>query len=296
VRARRLRLARVRPLRRGRGAPIATLTAADGAVLHYLDEGDSGAEAVVLVGGLGDDVSVWERQLPALHALGLRVIRPDNRGAGRSECPPGPYTSRQLAGDVKAIADALKLRDFHLVGDSMGGLIAQEYALAHGDDLRTLVLASTFAAARGVLAHKLALWHDLAALGDAGYALALRDGWLTGFSPDYVEALGDDFEQLVGQAIEAAPPREGYLAQLQACLGHDARARLAGITVPTLVLPAEHDALIGEQCAWELVRAIPGCTNAVAPGGHAALWEHPDTFNALLVGFLLSHQREEMVK
>jgi 3-oxoadipate enol-lactonase len=250
----------------------------------------------VLVGGLGDDVSVWDRQLPALAALGLRVIRPDNRGAGKSGCPPGPYSSRQLAGDVKSIADTLKLRDFHLVGDSMGGLIAQEYALAYGRDLRTLVLASTFAAAGGVLARKLAQWHDLAAQGDAGYALALRDGWLTGFTPGYIQALGDDFEQLVAQAVATSSPRAGYLAQLDACRTHDARARLARIAVPTLVLPGEDDALIGEQCARELARAIPGSTYAVAPGGHAALWEQPDAFNALLVEFLLSHQREEMLK
>ena len=113
----------------------------------------------MLLGGLGDDAGLWERQMPALRALGLRVVRPDNRGAGLSDCSPGPYTSRQLAGDVKLIADAAELRDFHLVGDSMGGIVAQEYALAFGSDLRTLVLASTFAAATGVFEHKLALWH-----------------------------------------------------------------------------------------------------------------------------------------
>ena len=112
--------------------------------IHYRISGD-GTETVVLVNGVGDDLEGWAMQIDHLVGAGLRVVTFDNRGVGRSSFPPGPYASSEMAADTKALADALGLGTFHLVGVSMGGLIAQEYALAYPDDLRSVVLANTYA-------------------------------------------------------------------------------------------------------------------------------------------------------
>jgi 3-oxoadipate enol-lactonase len=109
----------------------------NGVDLNYRLEGD-GAEAIVLINGLADDLETWAEQVPDFLAAGYRVLRFDNRGIGKSGRPKGPYTTAQMASDAKALVDHLGIRDFHLVGVSMGGMIAQEYALAHGGDLRSL--------------------------------------------------------------------------------------------------------------------------------------------------------------
>src|SRR5438270_6619430 len=110
-----------------------TITA-NGIEIAYRLEG-GGAETVVLVNGLADEKETWAYQTPALLEAGCRVLTFDNRGIGATDKPAGPYTSELLADDAKALVDALGIERFHLMGVSMGGMIAQEYALKHPSDL-----------------------------------------------------------------------------------------------------------------------------------------------------------------
>ena len=126
--------------------------------LYYEDSG-AGSPTLVLVNGVGDPLEGWANQTADFLAAGLRVVSFDNRGVGRSSTPPGPYTSAQMAADLHAVVCAAGLNGFHLAGVSMGGVIAQEYALAHPADLRSLVLANTFAAADP--ARRAQRWADL---------------------------------------------------------------------------------------------------------------------------------------
>ena len=111
--------------------PTATVNGID---LNYELEGD-GAQTVVLVNGLADSLETWVLQMDALLGAGYRVLRFDNRGIGASGKPAGPYTTALFADDAKALVDHLGITGFHLLGVSMGGMIAQEYALAHPGDL-----------------------------------------------------------------------------------------------------------------------------------------------------------------
>jgi len=108
--------------------------------INYRLEGD-GDETIVLVNGLADDLETWVFQMDDLLAAGYRVLRFDNRGVGLTSAPPGPYTSRMLADDAKGLVDQLGITDFHMLGVSMGGMIAQEFAINHGADLQTVTLA-----------------------------------------------------------------------------------------------------------------------------------------------------------
>src|SRR5919205_3617451 len=122
--------------------PTASVNGID---LNYKLEG-GGDKTIVLVNGLADDLETWLFQMDDLLAAGYRVLRFDNRGIGSSSAPPGPYTAKLFAEDAKALVDELGITGFHMVGVSMGGMIAQEYALAYPDDLRSLTLACTYAA------------------------------------------------------------------------------------------------------------------------------------------------------
>ena len=115
--------------------------AANGIDIAYTLEGD-GAETVVLINGLADEKETWAYQTPALLEAGYRVLTFDNRGIGATDKPAGPYSAELLADDAKALVDALGIARFHLMGVSMGGMIAQEYALKHylGPRLRHLRL------------------------------------------------------------------------------------------------------------------------------------------------------------
>jgi 3-oxoadipate enol-lactonase len=117
----------------------------NGVKFNYKLEGE-GSETIVLVNGLADDLETWVEQIGDFLAAGYRVLRFDNRGIGKSGRPRGPYRTAQMAGDAKALVDHLGIKKFHLVGVSMGGMMAQEFALAHGRDLRSLTLCCTYAA------------------------------------------------------------------------------------------------------------------------------------------------------
>lgn len=138
--------------------PMVTVNNVD---LHYRLEGD-GPETIVLINGLADDLETWMEQVPDFLGAGHRVLRFDNRGIGKSGRPKGPYTTALMAQDAKALVDHLKIRDFHLVGVSMGGMISQEYALAYGGDLRSLTLCCTYAAPGPFCSRMFKLWQDMA--------------------------------------------------------------------------------------------------------------------------------------
>jgi 3-oxoadipate enol-lactonase len=140
--------------------------------INYRLEGDGG-ETVVLINGLADDLETWAFQVDELLAAGYRVLRFDNRGIGASSKPAGPYSSRMLADDAKALADALGVTGFHLIGVSMGGMIAQEYALSYPGDLRSATFACTYAAPGPFCSRMFAMWADMAPV--LGVPFVMRD-------------------------------------------------------------------------------------------------------------------------
>jgi 3-oxoadipate enol-lactonase len=251
---------------------------------HQIDGEGTGKETIVLINGLADDLQSWGFQIPDLVAAGYRILSFDNRGIGQSDKPAGPYTSRLLADDAKALVDSLGIRDFHLMGVSMGGMIAQEYALAYGSDLKSLTLACTYGKADPFCQQMFAMWGDLAK--DISVPFVMRDVALWAFTGPFFENRPDDAAEF-GKAMAALDMSlEAYLAQLAVIQQHDALGRLSKLDVPTLVLAGEEDILIPVRLSKRLQAAIPGARWATVPGGHACLWESPAPFNAAFVDFI----------
>ncbi len=259
----------------------------NGITLNYQIDGPQTApETIVLINGLADDLESWGFQIDALVGAGHRVLRFDNRGIGRSDAPSGDYSARMLADDAKALVDLLGLRRFHLMGVSMGGMIAQEYALAYPADLKSLTLACTYGRPDAFCQTMFAMWADLAKLTSVPFVM--RDVSLWAFTGPFFTERAEDAAAFA-EAMAALPMSLGaYLSQLAVIQAHDATDRLAQIKVPTLVLAGEEDILIPVRLSKTLQQAIPAAQWATVPGGHACLWESPDPFNATFLDFVRS--------
>jgi 3-oxoadipate enol-lactonase len=256
---------------------------ADGADIHYEITGD-GPRTLVLVNGVGDDLSAWVNQMDDFVGAGLRVVSFDNRGSGRSGQPPGPYTSRQLAADLKALVAGLGLAGFHLAGVSMGGVIAQEYAVAHPGDLASLVLANTFAAADPFTRAAFETWSMVAEAAGMPVMMRQQAPWI--FSPAFYERYPDRVAELIAEAETTTQPAAAFAAQMAALTGHDCAGRIGSVTTPALVLAARDDIIIRPELSRRLFEALPNAAWSLVPGGHAAFWENPGPWNRAVTDFV----------
>ena len=164
----------------------------------------------------------------------------------------------------------------------MGGMIAQEYALAYGGDLESLVLACTYAAPGPFCGRMFALWADMAPA--MGVPAVMRDVTLWAFTQAFFEAGGQPLAEVEQGMAALDQPLDAYLGQLRAIRDHNTTARLGQLATPTLVLAGEEDLLIPVHLSRQLGGLIPNASWATSPGGHAFLWEHADAFNAVVLG------------
>jgi pimeloyl-ACP methyl ester carboxylesterase len=256
--------------------------------LNYLLEGD-GEETIVLVNGLADDHQTWVLQVDDFLAEGYRVLRFDNRGIGASSKPAGPYSSRMLADDAKALVDSLGITDFHLMGVSMGGMIAQEYTLAYPADLRSATFACTYAAPGPFCSRMFSMWADMAPV--LGVPFVMRDVTLWAFTLPFFEQRTAELEEFETAMRYMDQPAHAYLAQLAVIQDHDTTSRLGEITTPSLVLAGEEDILIPVALSRRIHEGIPGSEWATTKGGHGCIWEHPAEFNRTYLDFVARHRK-----
>lgn len=260
---------------------------ANGQVLYYEVHGEG--PALVLLMGIGYDSSLWTlAQVPALSTR-FRVVLVDNRDAGRSSKAAGPYSIADMADDLAGVLDALGIARTHLLGLSMGGMIAQEFALRYADRLDRLVLTGTGAAPARSAADPIRIWSWVKANDRTGKVFGGQQlAWLfsTAFLRNH-EAVQDTAALLAGNPYPMTP--EAYARQADAYLGFDALGRLGAITAPTLVVVGEQDLLTPPWLAREVAEAIPGARFEVIRGegsSHVVPLERPEDFNRLVSDFL----------
>jgi 3-oxoadipate enol-lactonase len=250
--------------------------------LNVAEEGRG--DAVVLVHAIGCDLGMWDDLAPAL-AEHFRVVRVDVRGHGASPVPPRPYSLGQLAGDVAAALDRLGIERAHWVGLSMGGMIGQAFALAHGTRLGRLVLANT-TSSYGADGRK--MWEARAKAVEEGGMAAITDLAMTRyFSDEFRERHLEAVDRVRSRFLSTDPA--GYIGCCDAIRDLDFTSQLSRIKAPTLVIAGEKDAGTPAAMSDAIAQRIPGARLAVIPGAaHLSAIEKPAQFNALVRDFLAS--------
>jgi 3-oxoadipate enol-lactonase len=267
-------------------APSGTVQA-NGTELYYEVHGNG--PPLVLLMGIGYDSSLWTlAQVPALSTL-FQVVLVDNRDAGRSAKASQPYEIADLADDVAGLLDALGIPRTHLLGLSMGGMIAQEFALRHPDRLDHLVLAGTGAAPARNAVDPIQVWNWLKANDATGDVFGGQQ-FVSLFSAAFLrnhQAVRDTADLLASNPYPVSP--EAYGRQADAYLRFDALDRLGAITAPTLVVVGEQDLLTPPWIVREVADAIPGARFEIIRGdgsSHLMPIERPADFNLLVTNFL----------
>jgi 3-oxoadipate enol-lactonase len=268
---------------------MATSTTPDGVTLYYERHGDGG-DPLLLVMGLGGSVDFWQFQTPVF-ARTHRVAVYDNRGVGRSDKPAGPYTVRTLAEDAVAVLDACRFDRAHVVGISMGGMIAQELALRHPDRVGALVLAATYARPDEKMRSSAQSTQFDPKTADLKQVWKFMMGLV--LSPEFIAREKPWLRTLRDQILPTWSV-EGFVAQLAAVMAHDAAAELGRIVAPTLVLKPAADQLIPPHASDELAQLIPGAKlTTIEHGSHGFNVEHAENFNRAVLDFLAAHRLDD---
>ena len=236
----------------------------------------------MLAGSLGSTLAMWDPQAPAL-AEHLRVVRYDLRGHGRSPVPPGPYSMDDLVDDLVALLDRLEVERAHVVGLSLGGMIAIRMAVREPRRVDRLALMCTSASLGPPQG-----WADRAAAvradGTASIAAAVVGRWLT---PEQHRAYPTLVAEL--EAMIASTSVEGYAASCAAIEHMDQRADLATIVAPTLTIAGSDDPVTPPAHLAAIASAIPGARLLVLDGAaHLANLGQPAAVNQALIGHLVT--------
>jgi 3-oxoadipate enol-lactonase len=257
--------------------------------VFYVEAGQG--EPLVLVMGLGADHLAWGFQFPAF-VEHYRVIAFDNRGAGQTSAPDQPYTTAMMAADARGLMDALGIDRAHVIGVSMGGMIAQELALAHPERVRSLHLGCTLARPDAYMLALNAAWRDMRIGLGRDQTLRTLALWL--FAPTTYAERPDLVEVLLQNALANPYPQSvaGFLRQGEAIAAHDAIDRLEAIRCPTLVSVAEEDILVPPRFSRDIAKRIPGAELRLVRGaGHCYFLERPEVFNEISLGFIARSSR-----
>lgn len=244
--------------------------------------GSADSPVVVLLGSLGSGRAMWDAQVRDL-ARDHTVIAVDHRGHGDSEVVPGSCTVADLAGDVLALLDSLGVDRFHVAGLSLGGAVAQWLAVHEPSRICSAALLCT-AAKFG----EPAAWAERAATVRSGGTEAVADAvvarWITPARAEVDPALVSGLKKMV-----LATSAEGYAACCDALSGWDARADLARIACPTLVVAGDEDPSTPPEVLREIADGVPGAEFVIlSPAAHVPTVEMPDRVTEVLRNHLSS--------
>jgi pimeloyl-ACP methyl ester carboxylesterase len=238
-------------------------------------------EPLLLIQGLGYARWSWDPVVPGL-AERYRVLSFDNRGIGESDKPDGPYTARQMAGDALQVLDEAGIDRAHVLGASLGGMIAQELAVAAPKRVHKLVLCCTTPGGAETVPMPdvtVQLFADATTLAPE---VALRRFVENALGANPPAGLVDELYRL---RVENPPDQAGWLAQ--AAAGMTFAGVDGEIAAPTMILTGTADNVVDQRNADVLARRIPDARVERFPGaGHLFFWEQPDAFVEIVREFL----------
>lgn len=248
---------------------------------------------LLLISGIGYGGWYWYRLAPILAAGAqtgaaspLQVITFDNRGAGGSDKPDGPYTTAMMAADAIGLLDGLGVTQAHVLGHSLGGYIAQEVALARPDLVSKLILAATTTGGPNAIPVTPEALKVMTERNGDPMEL-FRRGVAVSTGPGFAQRHPDVVEALWAYRASNPVPAAQYAAQVMAGAQHDAEVRLGEIRCPTLILFGAEDRVVPPANAALLAQKIQGAQVKILPGlGHHIALEDPETMARLIIDFL----------
>jgi pimeloyl-ACP methyl ester carboxylesterase len=251
-----------------------TITKAGDIELDY-ERGGTGEPLLAIMGMSGTALSWGEPFLEALRR-DFDVIVYDHRGVGASTRLEGELTIAQMAQDAIGLLDALGLERVHVLGISMGGMVAQELALAAPERVRTLTLGCTYCGGEGSSLSAPEVLQKLAeAMMSGDRDRALRVGWEVNVSPGFA-ADDEAWQRFLAIAERRAVAVPVVMAQMQACMAHDTNARLRALHMPTLVIHGTEDEMLPVENGRLIASRIDGSRLELFDGvGHLFFWEDP---------------------
>ena len=255
----------------------------DGRV-YWEEEGPG--HPLLMIMGLGFSLKMWRDVRPWL-APHFRVILFDNRGIGRSGIAWKPFSMADMARDAASVLDAAGVTSAHVIGFSMGGMIAQELALLYPDRVRKLVLGCTFCGGKQAVRATQEVERTL-----VGKVFQSRASRIAALPPIlYDPHTPRDRIELDLNLLRQNPPRVlTFLWQAAAIRQWGSYDRLPQITAPTLVIHGETDRLVPPENAKILADRIPGAKLVMLPeAGHIFPTDQPELSREELVRFLLGN-------
>ena len=248
----------------------------------YWDELGEG-EPVLLIMGLGFPSAMWYRTRPLLAAR-YRTIALDNRGVGRSDMPPGPYPIALMASDAAGVLDASGVESAHVYGVSMGGMIAQEFALQYPKRVRSLILGCTASGGPHVVKAE----PEVNQLLMSGGNLSLEEAAEAAVPFIYDSATSRELiDEDLAMRKDWFPRPEAYMAQLAGIRSWEAYSRLPQISAPTLVIHGESDRLVPAGNGKLIAERIPGAKLVLLPhAGHIYATDQTEAAQDIIMEFL----------
>ncbi len=253
--------------------------------IEYYIEGEG--PPLLMIMGMGGQASSWGE--PFLERLRPRfkTIRFSNRGTGLSDKPTTELSIRIMADDAAGLMAELGIERAHVMGISMGGMIAQELVLNHPERVQGLVLGCTNCGpGRGIPAPQetIAKFGQIASLP---VEERIRRFWGITITPEFEESGKEFLDRIIAIAMETPTPMETFGRQFAAAMAFDTYERLPQIKAPTLIIHGDRDFLVPVGNADVLHSQISGSQVRIVPGvGHCFFWEKPDASADAIVEFL----------
>jgi 3-oxoadipate enol-lactonase len=243
-------------------------------------------DAILFVHGLGYDRHGWG-PAPEMLAARFRVLMFDNRGVGESDAPPGPYSTREMAEDALAVLDEARVEVAHVVGTSLGGMIAQELALEHPQRVATLVLSATTPGGETAVPMPPQGIERFAAFAQDPSPETLLGLVENSLSATTVASRPELVEEIFQYRLAHPPDLAPWLAQAAAGNSFSSLERLPELEAPTLVMHGTDDNVVDYRNSELLARAIPDAELLLVPEtGHLGFWERPADFAETVTEFV----------
>ena len=259
---------------------LSFITTGDGTRIAYRFDGAADKPVLLLSNSIGTDLHMWDATVPRL-AEHFHVLRYDARGHGASDAPAGAYSMDRLGRDVVELLDALGIQRVHMLGLSLGGIVAQWLAIHVPERIDRLILSNT-AAHIGPTQY---FDQAIAELQQAPDMHATTETFLRNWFPARMLESNDPAVDPFRRTL-LATPREGIIGGWTAVRDADLRRTITLITHPTLVIAGQHDTVTSARHGEEIAAAIPGAQLHMLDTVHLANVELPDAFLEAVLDFL----------